>query len=82
MQKEQVVVVEFQREFPHGVLITFNFYYSSTGKKVSTIPTVALGPHTVKARFPGKQTNKQKGITLHELWKCLSCVYMQPFDTA
>lgn len=79
MQKEQVVIVEFQREFPRGVLVTFNFYYSCTGKKVSTIPTVSLGPHTVKAKFPGKMIHVVLIIVnlVHSVIRLYTCCLLQ-----
>lgn len=48
------MVVEFPRELPRDVLVTFDFYYENTFKKLGTVPTVILGPRVVKAKFIGE----------------------------
>lgn len=53
LQKEQSVVIEFPRDLP-ALLVTLDFYYESTGKKLGSVPVVILGPKTVRAKFPGK----------------------------
>ncbi len=54
LQREQIVIVEFAGLIPQSSLVTFNFYHYATGKKLSTVPIVPLGPHTAKAKFPGR----------------------------
>ena len=48
------MIVEFPRDLPKDVLVTFDFYYESTAKRIATVPAVALGPSTVRANFPGE----------------------------
>ena len=48
------MIVEFPRELPRDVLITFDFFYESTVKRLGTVPVVVLGPKTVRANFTGK----------------------------
>ncbi len=47
-------MVEFPRELPRDVLITFDFYYENSFKKLAAVPTVILGPRAVKANFIGE----------------------------
>ena len=54
LQKVQTVVIEFPRDLPRDVLITLEFYYENTAKRLGTVPVVLLGPRTVKANFVGK----------------------------
>lgn len=46
-------MIEFPRDLP-ALLVTLDFYYESTGKKLGSVPVVILGPKTVRAKFPGK----------------------------
>ena len=49
------MVVEFPRDLPQHVLVTFDFYLELTAvKRFATVPTVVLGPRTVRANFPGQ----------------------------
>lgn len=45
--------MEFPRELPKGVLVTFDFHQEAVGRKVATVPGVVLGPNTVRVKFPG-----------------------------
>jgi len=45
-------VIEYPRDLP-VLLITLDFFYESTVKKLGSVPVVVLGPRAVRAKFPG-----------------------------
>ena len=48
------MVVEFSQDVPQDVLITFDFFYESSSRKLGTVPAVVLGSNAVRANFPGE----------------------------
>ena len=45
-------MIEYPRDLP-VLLITLDFFYESTVKKLGSVPVVVLGPRAVRAKFPG-----------------------------
>ena len=54
MQREETVVLEFDRDLPKTGFITLSFHDPVTGEQLSSVPTAQLGTRTLKAISPGR----------------------------